>query len=88
MPLRKLKHYLLNPGKDNKSKHQIFAALRYNMKNWKRLRKDIRKGPLENKAVFVENNSKGLSIYKVNIILGIDNKKRYQNNLGCQRQLW
>lgn len=52
IPRAKLKNYLLYQSKDKDDTAILFASLGYNMKNRKRLERDIRKGLLKNKPVF------------------------------------
>ncbi len=71
----KLKNYLLNPNKSN-GKHLFFNSLGYNMKNYKLLERDLRKGLANNHATATIQNKYGHSVtaYEVNMPLGINKK--------------
>jgi len=71
----KLKNYLLNPSKSN-GKAAFFKSLGYNMQNFRRLEKDIRKGIAETDAVMYIENRYGhnVKVYNINLSLGIDRK--------------
>ena len=78
IPRNKFKNYLLNPTKSN-GKHAVFADLGYNMGNWKRLEKDMRKeldkSVKNGKLIRGEIDSFGGRRYRTEMTLGI-NKKR------------
>lgn len=69
----KLKNYLLNPSKSN-GKAAFFNSIGYNMKNYKRLEKDIRNGIANSPAVARIENRYGHAVtaYEINIPLGIN----------------
>lgn len=69
----KLKNYILNPSKSN-GKAAFFNSIGYNMKNYKRLEKDIRNGIANNPAVAKIENRYGHTVtaYEINMPLGIN----------------
>lgn len=71
----KLKNYLLNPNK-SKGKADFFRSIGYNMKNWKLLESDIRKGLKNNSAIARIQNKYGnaVSVYSVDMPLGVNKK--------------
>lgn len=71
----KLKNYLLNPSKSN-GKHKFFNSLGYNMKNYSKLEKDLRKGIANNKAEQIITNKYGHSVkvYNINMSIGLNSK--------------
>jgi len=70
----KLKNYLLNPSKSPKA--AFFHRIGYNMKNFRRFEKDIRKGLKDNPAEVVIKNRYGHEVkaYSVKMSLGINKK--------------
>lgn len=71
----KLKNYLLNPSKDE-NKARFFRSLGYNMRNFRRLERDIREGLKTAPAVATVENKYGHTVtaYSVSMPLGIDRK--------------
>lgn len=74
IPRNKLKNYILNPSKD-KNKAEFFSSLGYNMKNWKRLERDILHKASTNKALKYKKDEYGRVAYQVNMLLGISRKR-------------
>lgn len=56
-------------------KFPIFSSLGYNMKNWKRLERDILHKASTNKALKYKKDEYGRVAYQVNMLLGISRKR-------------
>lgn len=71
----KLKNYLLNPKKSN-GKFAFFKSLGYNMKNFRRLERDIRSEISKNEAFMTITNRYGheVKVYDVYVNIGLNKK--------------